>query len=180
MSGLLSIGIDPGRSGGVAVIEDEREYATTLGKNLVPATLPDWITSQTTLSQRSIAAVELLTGFVGNKRGKKPRPDGKFGDTGSSQFKMGTSYGAVQMALVASGFKLSKTVKVGCYVLVSPSVWQRELRIDPRREGETDPEWKGRLQWNAERMYPDVKLTLATCDALLIATWVRKKYLGLI
>ena len=43
---------------------------------------------------------------------------------------------------------------------------------------ESKTEWKNRLKGMAQQLYPDLKVTLATADALLIATYCKRKHEG--
>ncbi len=55
-----------------------------------------------------------------------------------------------------------------------PKRWQEGLKIPAREKGETDGKWKGRLRRKATELFPKERVTLATCDALLIAEYARR------
>ena len=104
--------------------------------------------------------VELLTGYVG---------DG--GNPGSGMFKLGRNVGAILASLHAVGLP---------FEMISPSVWQRSVGIEPRRkEGrktvESRTEFKRRIKSIAIELFPDLgEVTLKTADALLIAEHMRR------
>lgn len=76
----------------------------------------------------------------------------------SSTFKFGTSFGALRMALVAGGIH---------YELVTPSVWQGKMNC---RTGGV----KKITRDLAQRKFPDVKITNANADAILLACYAEK------
>ncbi len=125
------------------------------------------------------AACEQLSGYVGSHGGDGGAgtdAEGKqrWGNTGASMFKLGFSCGGLQMACRAAGFSL---------VTVTANVWQHDLVIPPRlKRGrklvEEKAAFKRRLRGEAQRLFPGVKITLATCDALLIAWWLRLRNRG--
>ena len=53
---------------------------------------------------------------------------------------------------------------------IKPRKWQQALDISKRKPTENSTKWKNRLKGVAQQLYPKQKLTLATADALLIAT----------
>jgi hypothetical protein len=160
----IYIGIDPGAAGGIAVINTFRiaeMYA-------MPHTdLDIW-----ELIRRSVllpyyndqpftvyATLEKVSGYVGGA-----------GNTGSSMFSFGKSYGKLQMALTACGVE---------YQEVAPVTWQRWLGIKPRQQGETKSHFKNRLKELAVSIagsttFPQERVTLYTADALLIAEYRRR------
>jgi hypothetical protein len=86
-------------------------------------------------------------------------------------FNFGANYGALRMALTAAGIPFEEVV---------PGVWQRGLNIPPRKKTEGKTAWKNRLKAKAQQLFPSVKITLATADALLIAEFCRRKHEGLL
>jgi hypothetical protein len=70
---------------------------------------------------------------------------------------------------------------------IRPQAWQKALGITPRKKTESKPDFKNRLRAKAQQLYPSLPLwsepkskgkQLALCDALLIATYCKRKYLG--
>ena len=75
---------------------------------------------------------------------------------GSSAFKMGVSYGLIQ------GICLGE--RIPCYK-ITPKDWQKTL---PGLKGFKGAQRKKDLRDICKRLYPDLKTTLKTCDAILI------------
>jgi len=76
----------------------------------------------------------------------------------ASSFKFGMSYGGLRMAVVASGIPLET---------VSPSVWQGGMKC--RTGGD-----KNITKRRAQELFPQIKVTHAVADGLLIAEWGRR------
>ncbi len=146
-------GIDPGKSGGLAMIRGRAVIAVPM-----PATERDvweWISNA---SPSDYAVIEKVGGFIqGN-----PTP-------GSAMFSFGAGYGGLRMALVARGVPFEEC---------PPQRWQKAIGIGGRKKGEIKTVWKNRLRAKAQQLFPTLKVTLATADALLIATYCRRKMLG--
>jgi len=77
----------------------------------------------------------------------------------SSAFKLGYNYGFESGVLMAMKFPLH---------LVKPQKWQAGLE---GLRGLTGAPRKRKLKSHACRLYPELKITLATADALLILDW---------
>ena len=80
----------------------------------------------------------------------------------ASSFKLGYNFGFIVGALRA--FRLPTH-------LVKPQIWQKGLQGLRPKLGYTDR--KRILKDNAIRLYPDLKITNATADAVLIMDWAR-------
>lgn len=144
------MGIDPGASGGVAVIRDGILTAWPM-----PDSEHDlWDLFLPLIGADAFAVVEKVTGYVGNK-----------GDPGSAMFTFGVSYGMLRMALVAACIP---------HELVVPRTWQKGLGIASRDKTETRTDWKNRLKANAARLFPSSPVTLKTADAILICEYCRR------
>ncbi len=149
------VGIDPGQSGGTARIADGfRAEAYPM-----PATERDvWEMIQSlqeTSFGRAIAIIEKVHAMP--KQGV------------SSTFKFGTGYGGLRMALIAAGIPFDE---------VTPRTWQKALGVVARKKTETITQFKNRLKAKAQQLFPSVKVTLKTADALLIAEYCRRKEEG--
>ena len=79
----------------------------------------------------------------------------------SAAFAFGENYGAWCTAIVLKGIPLEE---------VLPQVWQRT--VCPHLRG-TGPERKRALKLEAQRRFPDLRVTLRNCDALLISEYAR-------
>jgi len=86
----------------------------------------------------------------------------------SSAFSFGRSYGELLCALAASRIS---------FELVSPGKWQAALGMR-RQKGEAKASYKRRLRAKAQELFPGIRVTLGTADALLIAEWARRRERG--
>lgn len=179
---ILFVGVDPGAHGGIAGICGSAVSAITMPDS--EKGVWDYISSLISPPGNTVGALELVGGYI-NKPMGPPCPKCKQARTNqpaSAAFEFGDSNGCAKMALVGAG--LSKTkgdVKLGTFYLVPPQEWQQGLGIDQRRKAENDSQWKSRLKWNAEQLfpkkqYPNLSITLRTADALLIAYYIKQKY----
>lgn len=150
---MLYIGIDPGRSGGIASISSNGVI------NLI--SMPDEFDALAILKSMSTgkctAAIEKVQGYAGSPT------------VGSQMFNFGWNYGSLRMASHAAGIPFED---------VMPSVWMRSSGIPPRGKTETKTQFKNRIKAKAQQLYPNEKITLKTCDALLLATYCMRKYKG--
>jgi hypothetical protein len=80
----------------------------------------------------------------------------------TSAFTFGAGYGRCRMALTAAKIPFEELL---------PQRWQRLL-------GGLSGGDKQLLKTRAQQLYPSVKITLATADALLLATVARRLHLG--
>lgn len=140
----LIIAIDPGVSGGVAIGADSPVL------HPMPETVHD-IAELIRCAQASAdypveARVELVGGFIG-----KNQP-------GSRMFTFGQSYGQILGILAA--------LQIPTH-LVRPQKWQALLDIG-NGAGSPKHQWKAKLKAKAQQLYPSVKITLQTADALLL------------
>lgn len=146
------IGIDPGKSGGIAVLSD--------GRDAMAFKMPE--------TQRDLwlALCELEDGgdivvFV-----EKVGPTPKMGS--SAAFKFGGSFHSITMAVIASGLRME---------LVTPQKWQRAhgLIVSGRGLGQDDTSKKNRNKERAQQLFPHLTITHALADALLIAEYGRRQ-----
>lgn len=156
------VGIDPGASGGIAVLRGH-EFAVTALDKTTDRDVWNFLASAAS-GRPVVAAIERNTGYVG---------DG--GNTGSSMFVFGESSGFLRGLLVAAGASFER---------VQPNAWQKALGIPPRgrksptRAAEPKAAFKRRLRQVAEQLFPRVNVTNATADALLLAEYARRKHTG--
>lgn len=59
------------------------------------------------------------------------------------------------------------------FLAVTPKNWQAHYGL-AKEKLEGDTSWKNRLKARAQSLFPDVKVTLATADALLLAEYGRQ------
>jgi len=77
-----------------------------------------------------------------------------------SAFSFGRGYGNLEMALTAAGIPFER---------VRPQVWQKALGCMTKGD-------KNITKRKAQELFPDIKITHATADALLIAQYGTKQY----
>ncbi len=148
------IGIDPGVSGGLACLR-HGTYCTAMPKT--EKDIWDWFYQYST--GEAFAVIEKVGGFIGGK-----------GQPGSAMFKFGRNTGILIGCLTAAGIP---------YEEITPQRWQKALGVSTRKHNESKGQFKNRLKAKAQQLFPDVKIiTLATCDALLIAEYCRRKQQG--
>lgn len=143
------IGVDPGQNGGIATIDEEG--ADTVRMPSTDQDIYNLLVELRYLSPYCHAILEKVHSMP--KQGV------------ASSFKFGVNYGIVRMALTAAGIPFEE---------VTPQRWQKVLGIPHRNKLETPSEWKNRLKAKAQQLFPSVKITLATADALLLAEYCRR------
>lgn len=138
------IAVDPGGKGGIAFNKGGRISL----KGFTKFTETDFLEAVRDYDPEStVAVVEAVPPYVG-----KAIPS-------SSSFKLGYNYGFEVGVLMALKFPLH---------LVKPQKWQAGLS---GLAGLTGAPRKRQLKNHACRLYPHLKITLATADALLILDW---------
>ena len=175
------LGIDPGSSGGMALLGPDGAVARVTRMPPDAAGIYDWLKGLTyDWSARGVAVVAVLEkvwGYVGGG-----------GNPGSAMFSFGRNYGQLQMALTSLAIP---------YVEIQPATWQPALGIEPCRKktsrvpylskgsrsthrleakAESKQEFKRRLKAAAQALFPQERVTLATADALLIAEFCRRRH----
>lgn len=146
------IGIDPGKGGGMAVIDIESH--DVMESVPMPPTLADISDFVERHRDAVCAYIEIVHSMP--KQGV------------SSTFTFGQYYGYVQMAVAAH--------KIRC-VDVLPTKWQQSLGVKLKK-GESYAEHKRRLKGKAQQLFPKEKVTLSVADALLIAEYGREQEVG--
>lgn len=159
------LGIDPGANGGIAVVDRDGAVVSLTPRSRF-GTVSDLWRFFDDLPYVTRAAVERNTGYVGRYAGRLP--GGLTGNTGSSMFKLGVSYGSYLMALAASEIP---------YDEVMPASWQKGVGVEPRGSA-SKTEFKNRLKERAAALFPGVRVTLAVSDALLVAEFCRRRAVG--
>lgn len=143
------IAIDPGVSGGIA-------WRMAYGTRAIPmpSTEPDIATRLKEIYyhlDKPTVLVEEVGGFIG-----RPQP-------GSRMFTFGRNFGFLLGVLTC----LSARV-----VLVRPQKWQGFLGLGTSEGNRT--KWKNKLKSKAQNLYPDLDITLAISDALLLLEYGAK------
>ncbi len=146
------LAIDPGASGGlVELYPDGKAVAHAM---MDDPDLRDFIASFSQAAKqdgvRAVAYMELVGGYVGGN-----------GAPGSAMFNFGNGYGYIR-GLLASNLLETH--------LVRPQTWQAGI---PGLKGQEKPDRKRALKQHAARLFPSLKVTLLTADALCIAAYAR-------
>lgn len=156
------IGVDPGQSGGVAVI-----YGDTIEAFPIPESeLDTWnlFVQITPMGFQCRGSIELVHSMP--QQGV------------ASSFKFGRNYGFVRACMIASGIGFSD---------VQPKRWQDVLDIVGRKKDEPVGALKLRLLASAKQRFPKFPLwtepktkgkQLAVCDAMLLAYYCKLTHEG--
>lgn len=150
----VCIGIDPGQSGGIALL-----WPNIGGiKNPVTHKMPE--TERDLLElMREIDEQVGNYGFLASAAIEKVHGGGARMMTPNSAFTFGMGYGGLRMAVIAAGIPFRE---------VTPQRWQKDLACMTGGD-------KNVTKAAAQRLFPAVKVTHAIADALLIAEWMRRQ-----
>lgn len=145
------IGIDPGKSGGIAVLERDGSVRTA-----------------TAMPETDRDVLDLLCHYTGSRAVlEHVRASPQMGVV--SAFTFGCGYGAVRMALASAGIAFHE---------VAPVRWQRVIGcLVPgvgRAVQDSPAGKKNAHKALAQQMFPGVKVTHALADALLLAEYCRR------
>jgi len=142
------IGIDPGKSGGIAVITENDYLATKMPDTLmgVLSHIEAIKTAAETRGEKVFAILERVA--------SSPQQGV------CSAFTFGQGYGALQMALLAARIPFDR---------VTPQQWQKFMRCLTKGN-------KNVSKARAEELFPKLKITHAIADALLIAEYARRTH----
>lgn len=144
------IGIDPGKNGGIAILNDNGEL---LIHKKMPATPHDLLTFLNEEKEDAICYLEKVNSRIGN--GAK------------AMFTFGQGYGHLEMALLATN--ISTTT-------VTPQKWEKFYQLGTSTN-HSKTEWKNKLKFKAQQLFPLAKnITLSTADAILIAYYARQNH----
>lgn len=144
------IAVDPGASGGIATKEGSSIFAISM-----PKTDGDILEHLQCCKQRAtqegfevVAYIEKVGGYTGG-----------MGAPGSAMFNFGEGCGYIRGVLMALGIRV---------VMVTPQKWQKHFSLGTAKSCASKTVWKNKLKQEAQRRFPQVKVTLSTADALLI------------
>jgi hypothetical protein len=146
----ITIGIDPGKSGGIAWIDET-------GRACVEK-MPDTLKDLWELIEKDILYATGNMHFGNSTRNCKAyleqiSSSPQMGVV--SAFTFGNGYGHLEMALTAAGIPFER---------VRPQAWQKAMGCMSKGE-------KNVTKRKAQELFPQIKVTHATADALLIATY---------
>lgn len=150
----LFVGIDPGQSGGIAWINTDTDLAGCVS---MPETERDvWdVIYAATQNQYVVAIIESVFS----------RP----GMGAPAMFKFGRGYGFLRGCLIASGASFEEA---------TPNKWQGAMGVlsSHKNNAAAVRVHKNKLKSKAQQLFPTLKVTLKTADALLIAEYARRTY----
>ena len=147
MDNRVFIGIDPGIKGGVGILYNESYYAKA-----TPPTVKEMANELIAIKNIGpdlpvYCCIEKVHSFPGN--------------SGRSMITFGTNYGR-WLGILA-------TLRIP-YTEVIPSKWMKHFGAMPKDRKDR----KNHIKHLAQQRYPDVDITLATSDAMLIATYLKE------
>lgn len=147
MSTRSFLGIDPGNTGGIAIINQHGE-ATTWKMPETERDMWDMIRDLATWNDApTIAALEHVHAIPGSRI------------SSVASFTFGKCYGLLRMALIGAGIPFRDVLS---------RVWQKELQCLTKGN-------KNVSKSKAQQLFPNIKVTHAIADALLIAEWLRRQ-----
>lgn len=144
------LGADPGKSGGIALVAGD---GTLIDAMPMPQTRRDLLDVLEEYKQAGPlrATVERVSAFRGQSAG--------------ASFTFGQHYERICLALMACGIPFEE---------VGPNVWQKGYRLPTLAKAGSKTKKKNRHKARAQELFPGVKVTHATADALLIAEFARR------
>lgn len=148
---MTLIGIDPGKSGGIAVSYENMSQSLYKMPE-VEGDLMAFLKQHVNSAGPGIVYLEKVGGYIGSPQ------------AGSRMFVFGENYGFIKGVCMTLGFKLN---------LVTPQKWQKAFGLGTR-SGSTTKEWKNKLRAEAQRLYPNLDVPLQVADALLILEYGRR------
>jgi Holliday junction resolvasome RuvABC endonuclease subunit len=141
---MITIGIDPGKNGGIAVI-DEQGHAHA---DKMPETLQDLFEHFDSLN----------LSHTGDRRAYIEQVHSSPQMGVKSAFTFGNGFGHLEMALTACGIPFER---------IRPQAWQKALGCMTKGD-------KNVSKRRAQELFPTLKITHSTADALLIAEYGRR------
>jgi crossover junction endodeoxyribonuclease RuvC len=143
---LVSIGVDPGQTGGFGFVPHDPEIPAWACK--MPATDEDLLDMLRKVQEDWLCHATLEQVHAMPKQGV------------SSSFTFGEGYGKLQMVLQCLKVPYSK---------VTPQKWQKHMQCLTKGD-------KNVSKARAQQLFPHLKITHATADALLIAEFGQRNY----
>ena len=146
---MTTIGIDPGKNGGIAWITDGKPCVEKM-----PETLADLWDLMCDLTNYPRSTID-RSGFKAYIEAVHSSPQMGV----KSAFTFGNGFGHLEMALTAAGIPFER---------VSPQKWQKAMGCMTGGD-------KNVSKRRAQELFPSMKVTHATADALLIAYYGSKQ-----
>ena len=147
MDNRIYIGIDPGKNGGIGIIYNDTAYCKRC-----PATVQEMseeirICKEIAPDIQKYAIIEQVHSMP--KQGVK------------SVFTFGQGYG--QWLGILASYSIP-------YIQVTPQKWMKFFGAMPKEKKDR----KNHLKHLAQQRFPGIKITLATSDAILLATYLKE------
>lgn len=149
----MILSLDPGANGGIASLAPNGAAAACK----MPGTKREIVDVLSTLPRGSTAYLEELVKFTGRLM------------PSSAMAIYASNHGFLEGALTALGCRI---------VIVPPKLWQKVLGLGSTKSHANKTAWKNFLKNRAEQLFPHIKVTLATADALLILEAARRGLIG--
>lgn len=150
---MMFIGIDPGKTGGLAVVDRNGRVREAVK---MPSTNPEILRKIEEFA--GLAAPETPVHCALEYVRSRP------GLSSVAMFTFGRGYGALEMALAAVGLPFDSP---------TPQRWQTAMECMSKGD-------KNITKARAAKLWPRLTLTHATADACLIAEYCRRYHLGLL
>lgn len=141
---MIYIGIDPGKSGGMAAIDDAGEFVSFVKGDRTEHDIEAWVRATALIRGQVRAAIE----FVSSSPQQGVR----------SAFTFGQSYGFLRGLIVGALIP---------FEVVRPQKWQTAMGCMTGGN-------KNVSKAAAQRLWPTAKITHANADALLLAEYCRR------
>lgn len=158
----LIMGIDPGSSGGVALLDARRsaigwpsdpQFAETHKMPATETDLCDLFREYAPYVQRGI--IEAVHAM----------PPHMPGNTSVASFAFGKSYGFLRGVLIALRIP---------FIEVSPQKWKKAMGLNFTKENTATEKKNGSKQY-AQQLFPSLEITHATAEALLLGEYLRRQ-----
>jgi len=146
---MTYLGIDPGQSGGIGVVSDLGNFVHKMPdteKDINDLLRSIAHSSMTSNGYKLQAVIEAVHSMP--KQGV------------ASSFKFGMSYGALRMALICVRIPFES---------VTPQRWLKEMYCLSKGD-------KNVTKRRAQELFPELKITHATADAILLAEYAHRAY----
>jgi len=151
------IAIDPGKNGGIVwqQLGSVMAYPMPDTDGDILELIETAIVAAHTEGNEVICYLEHVGGYAGGA-----------GAPGSAMFNFGMGFGFIKGAIMSHRVRLE---------LVKPQIWQKYFHLGTASSCASKTEWKNKLKAEAQRRFPECKVTLKTADALLILDWARSQ-----
>lgn len=159
------IGIDPGKSGGIVMLDECGSVESCVKMPETPHDLYEHLARLVSHAASCVSEMsEPMVYVYIEKVGGIP------GQAASSAFSFGVGCGHLEMALIALKLKTN---------YITPQKWQKMYQVGSssitKSTAAEKKAHKLKLKAKAQLLFPGQKVTNANCDALLIAEYGRKQ-----